>query len=107
MSADHERRAGIRLDPPAIEARSSAGDAAAIATLDRYERRLARALASIVNVLDPDVIVLGGGMSNLARLYANVPALMAPFVFSDSVRTEIRRAMHGPASGVRGAAWLW
>jgi fructokinase len=107
MSADHERRAGIRLDPPAIEARASAGDAAAIATLDRYERRIARALASVVNVLDPDVIVLGGGMSNLARLYETVPALMTPFVFSDSVRTQIRRAMHGPSSGVRGAAWLW
>ena len=68
---------------------------------------MARALASIVNVLDPDAIVLGGGMSNVNRLYTNVPALWAPYVFSDTISTRIVKAAHGDASGVRGAAWLW
>ncbi len=71
------------------------------------KRRLARALASIINVLDPDVIVLGGGLSNIGRLYVNVPALWRPFVFSDSADTPLVRARHGDSSGVRGAAWLW
>ena len=75
--------------------------------LARYEERMARALASVVNVLDPDVIVLGGGMSNIASLYEHVPRLWAPFVFSDSVTTRLVPARHGDASGVRGAAWLW
>ncbi len=75
--------------------------------LARYEQRFARALASIINVLDPDVIVLGGGLSNIDRLYANVPAIWSPFVFSDRVDTRLVSAAHGDASGVRGAAWLW
>ncbi len=76
--------------------------------LDIYEERLARALASIINVLDPDVIVLGGGLSNIDRLYANVPALWQPFVFSDGpVDTRLLPPRHGDSSGVRGAAWLW
>ena len=73
----------------------------------RYEERLARALASVVNVLDPDVIVLGGGMSNVARLYDSVPRLWRPYVFSDRVDTRIVPPAHGDSSGVRGAAWLW
>jgi fructokinase len=68
---------------------------------------MARALASIINVLDPDAIVLGGGLSNIDRLYGNVPKLWAPYVFSDRVVTKLVRAKHGDASGVRGAAWLW
>jgi fructokinase len=83
------------------------GDAAANATLRRYEERLARALASVINVLDPHVIVLGGGLSNVKRLYESVPALWAAHVFSDRVDTRLTPPKHGDASGVRGAAWLW
>jgi fructokinase len=77
------------------------------AALQRYERRLARALAGVINVLDPDVIVLGGGLSNLTRLYGNVPRLWGPWVFSDRGDTPLRQNRHGDSSGVRGAAWLW
>jgi len=83
------------------------GDAACEATLARYEERLARALAHVINILDPDVIVLGGGLSNLDRLYDSVPQLWGPWVFSDRVDTRLCRHVHGDASGVRGAAWLW
>lgn len=75
--------------------------------MGRYEERLARALAGVINILDPDVIVLGGGISNLQRLYANVPRLWDPSVFSDRVATRLVRNAHGDSSGVRGAAWLW
>jgi len=75
--------------------------------LERYEERLARALAGVINILDPEVIVLGGGISNLGSLYTNVPALWRPHVFSDEVRTRLARPAHGDSSGVRGAAWLW
>ena len=87
--------------------RASAGDPAADATLRRYEERMARALGSIINVLDPDVIVLGGGVSNIDRLYDNVPRLWSRYIFSDAVVTRLVRARHGDSSGVRGAAWLW
>ena len=76
-------------------------------TIFRYEERLARALAGVINILDPEVIVLGGGISNIRRLYANVPVLWQPYVFSDRVATRLVRHMHGDSSGVRGAAWLW
>jgi fructokinase len=75
--------------------------------LERYEERLARALAGVINILDPDVIVLGGGISNVRRLYANVPVLWRPYVFSDQVATRLEPPVHGDSSGVRGAAWLW
>ena len=75
--------------------------------MSRYEERLARALAGVINILDPDVIVLGGGISNVARLYANVPVLWRPYVFSDQVATRLAPPVHGDSSGVRGAAWLW
>jgi predicted NBD/HSP70 family sugar kinase len=75
--------------------------------IERYEERLARALAGVINILDPDVIVLGGGISNIQRLYANVPVLWRPYVFSDQVATRLAPPMHGDSSGVRGAAWLW
>ncbi len=75
--------------------------------LERYEERLARALAGVINVLDPEVIVLGGGISNIQRLYANVPVLWQPHVFSDHVATRLVPPEHGDSSGVRGAAWLW
>lgn len=84
-----------------------AGDAGAEAALQRYERRLARALAHVVNLIDPDVIVLGGGLSQLDRLYRTVPALMAKSVFSDRVVARLLPPRHGDSSGVRGAAWLW
>jgi fructokinase len=75
--------------------------------MERYEERLARALAGVINILDPDVIVLGGGISNISRLYANVPLLWGPYVFSDQVATKLLPPVHGDSSGVRGAAWLW
>lgn len=86
---------------------ADAGDVGASACLDRYADRMARSLASVINVLDPDVIVLGGGLSNIERLYTAVPALWGAYVFSDRVDTRLVRARHGDSSGVRGAAWLW
>jgi fructokinase len=74
---------------------------------DRYIDRLARGLAVIVDVIDPDVIVLGGGMSNVERLYRDLPGAIGPYVFSDVFETPVRKALHGDSSGVRGAAWLW
>ena len=90
-----------------IVARAASGQPLALAALERYEERLARALATVVNILDPDVIVLGGGLSNIERLYESVPRLWTPHVFSDRVATRLVRAKHGDSSGVRGAAWLW
>ena len=107
MRHDHLKLNGADLDAAAIAAAAAAGDAACEATLRRYEARLARALAVVINILDPDAIVLGGGLSNLDRLYSNVPRLWAPQVFSDQVNTRLLKNKHGDASGVRGAAWLW
>lgn len=107
MRRDHAQSGGEGLDPPAIAAHAAAGNAACEATLRRYEARLARALAVVINILDPDAIVLGGGLSNLDRLYANVPRLWSAQVFSDQVATRLLKSRHGDASGVRGAAWLW
>jgi fructokinase len=101
------RDAGAGLEAPQIAARAAQGDVRCEGALARYEERLARALASVINVLDPDVIVLGGGLSNIDRLYANVPRLWLPYVFSDVVSTRVVRHVHGDSSGVRGAAWLW
>jgi len=86
---------------------AEAGDKKAQASLRRYEERLAKSLASIINIIDPDVIVLGGGMSNIQRLYQNVPQLWGKYIFSDEVVTKLVPPQHGDASGVRGAAWLW
>lgn len=105
MARDHLAHGGEALDAKQIASAAERGDAGAGATIARYRRRLAQSLASVINVLDPDVIVLGGGLSNIASLYADLP--IADYVFSDSVRTPVRRAHHGDASGVRGAAWLW
>ena len=107
LTADHASVAGEKLAPQDIVARAAAGDANAEATLARYEHRLARALASVVNMLDPDVIVLGGGVSNIERLYASVPRLWARWIFSDVVRNRLVPNYHGDSSGVRGAALLW
>jgi fructokinase len=107
LSATYTAFAGRHADAPEVAALADAGDRAANDALAAYETQLARALASIINVLDPDVIVLGGGVSNIARLYTRVPPLLKPFVFSDSTDTPIVAARHGDSSGVRGAAWLW
>ncbi|NKF22887.1 ROK family protein [Solimonas marina] len=107
LAADHMRLHGGNWRGEQIVFAAEDGDAAARATLDRYEQRLARALAHVINLLDPQVIVLGGGLSNLRRLYRNVPALWAPWVFSDEIATRLVAAQYGDASGVRGAAWLW
>ena len=107
LAKDHRLFTGTALTADAIVAGAVSGDAACQFTLARYEERLARALAHVINVLDPDVIVLGGGLSNLDRLYENVPRLWSRYVFSDRVDTRLARNKHGDSSGVRGAAWLW
>jgi fructokinase len=107
LARDHQAAGGPDIAAPEIVRRAEAGDAQAEAALKRYELRLARALAIVVNALDPDVIVLGGGMSNLSRLYSAVPELWRPFIVSDPVVTRLVPPAHGDSSGVRGAAWLW
>jgi fructokinase len=103
---DHRRRFGESLTAPELLVRAEAGDHAAESSLRHYEDRLARGLASVVNLLDPDVIVVGGGLSNLERLYPNVTGRWQRYIFSDQVRTRLLRSRHGDSSGVRGAAWL-
>ncbi len=98
---------GATIPAEEIVARAAGGEDAAEQALVRYEDRMARALATVVNVLDPDVIVLGGGMSQVTRLYEGVPRRWAAYVFSDRVDTKLLPPRHGAASGVRGAAWLW
>ena len=105
LSGDYARGGGSALDAAEIAARAGHEPLAA-ASMARYEERLARALTAVINVLDPDVIVLGGGLSNIERLYVNVPPLWAPFG-GEIPRTRLVRAKHGDSSGVRGAAWLW
>jgi len=107
MKQDHAKTNGEILNPDEIAERAAAGSAACETTLRRYEQRLARALAQVVNILDPDAIVLGGGLSNLQRLYENVPKIWGAYVFSDQVATRFLKNRHGDASGARGAAWLW
>jgi fructokinase len=107
IAADHAHHAGGTLTAPEIIAAAAAGDADALATRARLVHRTARSLATIINVLDPHVIVLGGGVSNVAGLVDDVAAAVPPWVFSDRVETRIVRHQHGDASGVRGAAWLW
>ena len=103
MSRDH----GSGEAPPAIVAAAEAGEPAAVATLARYHDRLARALASVINLLDPEAIVLGGGMGRIPSLYTEVPRQLPRYVFSDTLATRILPPEHGDSSGVRGAAWLW
>ena len=107
LARDHLQATGQIVTAQDIALRAAAGDVACGATLARYEERLARALAHVINILDPDVIVLGGGMSNVARLYDGVPRRWGPWVFSDRVDTRLVPHVHGDSSGVRGAAWLW
>jgi fructokinase len=107
LARDYLQATGETLEPPQIVGRALDGDSACEAALARYEDRLARSLAYVVNILDPDVIVLGGGMSNVERLYESVPERWRPHVFSDRIETRLVRNRHGDSSGVRGAAWLW
>jgi fructokinase len=100
------RDAGHPTGQATMEAINS-GDASAMAALDRYVDRLSRALAALCDLVDPDVIVLGGGMSNVEALYDRLPAAITPHVFSDTFETPVRKALHGDSSGVRGAVWLW
>ena len=90
-----------------IDRRAHRGDAPALQVLARHADRMARALASVINIIDPDVVVLGGGVSGIGSLYTAVPAGWERYVFSDRVDTKLLRARHGDSSGVRGAAWLW
>ena len=107
LSADHGRVEGERLEPAIIAQRAAGGDARCTRTLDRYVHRLARALAHVINLVDPDVIVVGGGVSQIAQIFGAVPQAWKPFVYSDDVVTRLVRASHGDASGVLGAARLW
>ena len=107
LAADHQRHGGVRLDGARIVAGAASDDGACRASLDRYTERLARALASVINIVDPDAVVLGGGLSAIAELYDAVPRLWGRYVFSNEVVTPLLPPRHGDSSGVRGAAWLW
>lgn len=107
MMRDHELSNNVFVDAETLDNKARFGDEEASETLQRYESRLARSLAQVINTLDPDVIVLGGGMGNIKRLYKNIPALWGDYVFSDTVNTQLLAPLHGDSSGVRGAAWLW
>ena len=107
LEADYQRATKISLKGPEIISRTAAGEPAALAALDRFEDRLARGLAHVINLLDPDAIIMGGGASQIQRLYQNVPARVREYVFGREADTPILPAKHGDASGVRGAAWLW
>lgn len=107
LSREHEAQCGRAIDAGGIASGAAAGDADCAASLALYEERLARALAHVINILDPEIIVLGGGLSNIARLYEAVPALWGKWIFSDRVDTRLVPPDHGDSSGVRGAAWLW
>jgi len=107
LAADHRRRTGQPLGAPEIAQAARSGDAECRATLDRYIDRLARGLASVINLIDPDAIVLGGGLSVITALYEAVPRRWARYIFSDRVTTPLLPPVHGDSSGVRGAAWLW
>jgi fructokinase len=107
ISRQFHARTGRNLTGEAISVAAAAGDIEALSMLEVYEDRLARGLAHVVNILDPGKIVLGGGLSNIERLYQTIPGLLQRYVFSDGVDTAVVRALHGDSSGVRGAAWLW
>jgi fructokinase len=107
LASDHQRMNNANLNAAEIARLADAGDAVCQATLERHARRLGRALAGVINLLDPEVIVLGGGLSKIERLYQQLPGYCAPHVFSDEVRTRFLPPLHGDSSGVRGAAWLW
>jgi fructokinase len=107
LEREYAASGGMAASAGEIAHRAAAGEAIAGAALARYQERLARALAMVINILDPEIIVLGGGVSNIAALYAGVPAIWAPHIFSDRIATKLVPAAHGDSSGVRGAARLW
>lgn len=107
MVRDHELHNNVFLDAEMLDGKARFGDEDADETLRRYEDRMARSLAHVINILDPDAIVLGGGMGNIQRLYKNVPNIWGTYIFSDTVQTKLMAPVHGDSSGVRGAAWLW
>ena len=107
LSRDHEQAYSVQRSTIDIIELADAGDADCLATLARYEHRLARALASVINIIDPEVIVLGGGLSNANRLYDRIPKLWQVWVFSDGADNRLLKNVHGDSGGVRGAAWLW
>jgi predicted NBD/HSP70 family sugar kinase len=107
LARDYRDATGLELDASLVAERAERGEDAAKAALARYEDRMARALAVVLNLLDPDVVVLGGGMSRVTRLYEQVPRLWQSWAFSDRITTPLRPPLHGDSSGVRGAAWLW
>jgi fructokinase len=107
IAADYARRGGEAIRSELIVERAAAGEALAASVIDIWEQRLAKSLAVVMNIVDPDVIVVGGGLSRVARLYERVPAYWGRWVFSDVVKTRLVPAAFGDASGVRGAAWLW
>jgi len=107
LARDYQIKTGTSATAREITAAATNGDPIAGASLHAYQDRLARSLATVVNLLDPDAIILGGGLSNTAQLYETLPPLVEKYSFSDYVRTPIRQALHGDSSGVRGAAWLW
>jgi fructokinase len=107
LARDHRQAHGVAMEATTVVQCAELGDTRAAETMQRYVDRMARALASVINIIDPDVIVLGGGVSNYQRLYEAVPSRWGQYVFSDRVDTRLVAAQHGDASGVRGAAWLW
>jgi fructokinase len=107
LAEDYGRRSGAKISAEEVALRADAGEPLALAILDAYRDRLARALASVVNVVDPDVIVLGGGVSNIIRVYQGLERLVGEYAFTDALATAIVKNRHGDSSGVRGAAWLW
>jgi fructokinase len=107
LQARHQKKSGKTLSPAAILEQAEHGDAECEASLQHYEHCLARGLAHVINILDPEVIILGGGMSNIERLYRNVPLIWTRYVFSDTINTRLLPPKYGDSSGVRGAAWLW
>ena len=107
LARDYATRSGLSLSGTEIAEAAAGGDATAAAVLERYINRLARATATLINIIDPHVIVLGGGLSKIPQLYDAVPALWLDYVLSDTVITRLAPPQHGDSSGVRGAAWLW
>jgi fructokinase len=107
LEADHFEQTGVALAATAIAANASTGDVAARLCLARHASRLARGLAHVVNIFDPELVVLGGGLSQLDHLYTQLPALMAPYILARDTRVIVKPPRWGDASGVRGAAWLW
>ena len=107
LSRDYADSSGRLLTAEMVADEARSGDPDAARALERYAKRLAKSLTTVINVLDPDAIVLGGGLSNIDWLYGSVPSLWGQYVFSDTVSTSLLRNLHGDSSGVRGAAWLW